>query len=44
MPIRVLTDVMKAGKSQTISKGKMVVTDNNDIDKTALRGQNGHPK
>ena len=36
VPIEVLTDVMRAGRNQTISKGTMVVTDNNDIDKDSL--------
>lgn len=36
MPINILTDVMKAGRSQAISKGKMVVTDNNDVDRKNL--------
>ena len=36
MPIRVLTDVMQVGKSQSISKGKMVITDHNDVSKDEL--------
>tara|TARA_R110002110_G_scaffold84817_1_gene220550 strand:- start:980 stop:1492 length:513 start_codon:yes stop_codon:yes gene_type:complete len=36
MPITVLTDVMKAGRNQAISKGRMILTDNNDVDKTTL--------
>ena len=36
LPIRVLTDVMQVGKSQSISKGKMVITDHNDVSKDEL--------
>jgi len=36
VPIDILTDIMNGGKLQTISKGKMTTTDNNDIDRTTL--------
>ena len=36
VPIDILTDIMNGGKLQTISKGKMITTDNNDIDRTTL--------
>ena len=36
VPIDILMDIMKVGRTPTISKGKMTTTDNNDIDRTTL--------
>jgi len=36
VPIDILTNIMNSGKQQTISKGTITTTDNNDIDHTTL--------
>jgi Holliday junction resolvase-like predicted endonuclease len=36
VPIDILTDIMKVGKTMTISKGKIMTTDNNDVDRASL--------
>jgi Holliday junction resolvase-like predicted endonuclease len=36
VPIDILTDIMQAGRTNTISKGVITTTDNNDVDRASL--------